>query len=183
MKAVLCPPAQKGDSRGAEFLARMGDVLTNDFMRNAEMISDGFVRIAVRQLATDFALAWREATFVSGCGMRRQEGFCQKRGNDAVLIIRLQSRGEKRDETQFFHVNREWQRIDDRFQWMPVFSVLKMCVVSENLSRKILNPCGAWEEVEEFGKLRWVDCAFLDGHGKRSRAFADAGLLSLPKVL
>jgi len=110
---VLYPPTQKGDSRGAEFPARMGDVLADDFMRDAEMIGDGFVRMAVRQLATYLALARREAAFVSGGGLRSLEGSCQKRGNDAALAIRLLSGGEKRDKARFFHAACARQRKDD----------------------------------------------------------------------
>jgi len=101
---ISCSLAQKGDLRGAEFPAHSDDALADGFVRDAETRGDGFVGMALREFAVDFALAWREMSFGGGGGLRglwSLEGFGQERGNDAVLAICFSSGGEKHDEAQF----------------------------------------------------------------------------------
>ena len=96
--------------RGAEFPAHSDDALPDGFVRDAETRGDGFVRMALREFAADFALAWREEGFACGGGLRGLEGFGQKHGDDAVLAIRFSSGGEKRDEAQALRMAFDWRQ-------------------------------------------------------------------------
>ena len=60
------------------------------------------------------------------------------------------------------------------------------CITSKNFSSGGFNPRGAWEALEQFGKLRQGGCAFFGGHGKGSRAplpmpdFLSSGIGGVP---
>jgi len=82
-------------------------------MRNAEVVGDFLVGIALGKFVENFALARGEERFVNSGGLPRQEHSCQQRGYDAALAIRFTPGGKKRDEAQALCAAGGRQRVGD----------------------------------------------------------------------